>query len=202
MSMRTRKIILAVLCALPAVLGLTSCASYSSKAWVATDGYWYRWTPANGDWAHPVMYVHCPNGGCNEPVNAILAWGRQTNLNIAYGTTGQWNWIAGETNPYWVGNFGDSGYGGLAELWSCVRSTNGYGGCRSGQARTNTYYGGDSNYRLGVACQEAGHMWGMDHADGDCMGLGYFSHANSSLQQWTVDGMHALRYYANCSSPC
>ncbi len=41
---------------------------------------------------------------------------------------------------------------------------------------TNNSCGGANDYMTGVACQEIGHGWGLDHSPtGDCMALGYYS---------------------------
>ena len=69
------------------------------------------------------------------------------------------------------GNYGATGYGGLAEIIS-------YSGnhITHGHARVNYYYSMDSGYKRGVFCQEVGHLFGLDHSNtGSCMGLGYWA---------------------------
>ncbi len=80
------------------------------------------------------------------------------------------------------GNFGNTGWAGLASIessswdWGCFWSCH----ITHAHARYNSYYGGGSQYIQGVYCQEVFHTYGFDHSDtGDCMGLGYFASGTS-----------------------
>ena len=75
------------------------------------------------------------------------------------------------------GNFGNTGWGGLASLesldwdWGCFC----YDYISHGHARYNSYYGGDARWQQGVFCQEIFHTYGFQHSnDGGCMGLSYW----------------------------
>lgn len=85
------------------------------------------------------------------------------------------------------GNFGDTGWGGLASVessgfgwWDC------WWWCHvdHGHARYNSFYGGSSGTGSGsdirgIFCQEIGHLLGLDHSNtGDCMGKSYFNNIN------------------------
>jgi len=88
------------------------------------------------------------------------------------------------------GNFGDTGWGGLAEIisyfWHCHFSFIGIcfdwqPGITHAHARLNTFYfwpnlntGTTSDAGRGVFCQEIGHTFGLDHSPDGCMGKGYF----------------------------
>jgi hypothetical protein len=76
------------------------------------------------------------------------------------------------------GNFGATGWAGLASIESSAWDWGCFGWCHitHAHARYNSYYGGSTNYIQGVYCQEVFHTYGFDHSDtGDCMGLGYFA---------------------------
>lgn len=93
------------------------------------------------------------------------------------------------------GNYGATGYGGLAEIIS-------YSGSHitHGHARLNYYYSYSSNGKRGVFCQEVGHLFGLTHSnDGGCMGYGYWYGDSGSfytLVQHNVDDIYnKYRYY-------
>ncbi len=89
------------------------------------------------------------------------------------------------------GNFGDTGWGGLAEIISyfnhCHFSFLGIcfdsrPGITHAHARLNTFYfwpnlntGSGFDAGRGVFCQEIGHTFGLDHSPDGCMGKGYFA---------------------------
>lgn len=68
------------------------------------------------------------------------------------------------------GNYGPTGWGGLAEIIN-------YSGSHitHGHARLNYYYSYSSNMKRGIQCQEVGHLFGLDHSNDGCMGLGYYN---------------------------
>lgn len=73
------------------------------------------------------------------------------------------------------GNYGNTGWGGLASIESSSGCT-----ILHGHARVNLYYSYTSNGIRGVFCQEIGHPFGLDHSnDGGCMGGGYFYNINT-----------------------
>jgi len=85
----------------------------------------------------------------------------------------------------WDGNYGATGWGGLAELtnldwdWGCWC----YQHIGHAHARYNSYYNsGSQPYRQGVFCQEIFHTYGFAHDNyGNCMGLGYYSGSDYRL---------------------
>lgn len=124
-----------------------------------------------GCWIQPNRTVYVRNTASNySQANAALnEWSNDTILNIvnvSYHT---------EVSVY-DGNYGNTGWGGLASIQS-------YSGCTiyHGHALLNTYYSYTSNGKRGVFCQEVGHLFGLDHSnDGGCMGGGYFYSINSN----------------------
>lgn len=124
-----------------------------------------------GCWKQPNRTVYVRNTASNwsQANAAINEWHNDTILNMVkvnYHT---------EVSVY-DGNYGATGWGGLASIES-------YSGCNilHGHARVNTYYGYTSNGKRGVFCQEIGHLFGLDHSnDGGCMGGGYYYSINSN----------------------
>lgn len=80
-----------------------------------------------------------------------------------------------ETSVY-DGNYGNTGWGGLASIESASGCTINH--CHS---RLNYYYSYSSNGKRGIFCQEFGHCMGLDHSnDGGCMGGGYWYDINTN----------------------
>jgi hypothetical protein len=96
------------------------------------------------------------------------------------------------------GNYGPTGWWGLASIedadwgWHC------FGWCHIGHAhaRYNSYYGGTAADIQGVFCQEIGHAWGLDHSNtGDCMGKGYFNNINVYGPHNNTDFWNMYRFH-------
>lgn len=96
------------------------------------------------------------------------------------------------------GNYGATGWGGLASLedrdwgWHC------FGWCHiaHAHARYNSYYGGSQADIQGIFCQEIGHGWGLDHSNtGDCMGKGYYNNINVYGGHNNTDFFNMYRYH-------
>lgn len=75
------------------------------------------------------------------------------------------------------GNFGDTGWGGLASIqsrswdWGCFC----YAHITHAHARYNTYYPRSAWGIQAIYCQEVFHTYGFDHnASGGCMGYSYY----------------------------
>lgn len=99
----------------------------------------------------------------SEATAAINEWNSDTILNIS-------NVSSGEETLVQDGNYGNTGWGGLATLTSTSGCT-----ILKSTAKLNTYYSWTSNAARGVFCQEVGHTFGLDHSnDGGCMGGGYW----------------------------
>ena len=73
------------------------------------------------------------------------------------------------------GNYGDTGWVGLAEI---INNSGSH--ILHGHARLNYYYNYSSNSKQGTFCQEVGHLFDLDHSDdGSCMGWGYYRSATN-----------------------
>ena len=80
-----------------------------------------------------------------------------------------WNYNVGSHSHVHVfdGNFGNTGWGGLAEImdmgwdWGCWC----YNHIGHGHARVNMYYGYNAYNRQRIFCQEIFHTYGFDHDD-------------------------------------
>jgi len=118
-----------------------------------------------GCWRQPDRTVRTYNTGSRrtEASAAINEWSSKTILNLPLQSS--------HTDiSVFDGNYGNTGWGGLASIES-------YSGCTilHGHARVNLYYGGTSNAIRGIFCQEVGHLFGLTHSnDGGCMGGGYY----------------------------
>ena len=89
----------------------------------------------------------------------------------------------------WGGDFGATGWAGLATIWSNLDS---HGAAATHcHARYNKHYqkpwwdpawwgtsGGQ--WRQGVFCQEIGHCLGLAHSNDGCMGMGYYNHKTTT----------------------
>ncbi|MCI0397410.1 MAG: hypothetical protein L0332_29445 [Chloroflexi bacterium] len=87
------------------------------------------------------------------------------------------------------GNYGNTGWGGLAEIIN-------YSGCHisHGHARLNYYYNYSSADKRGIFCQEIGHLFGLDHSNDGCMGKGYYNNSNVTVQHNWNDIYNKYRY--------
>lgn len=118
-----------------------------------------------GCWIQPnrTIYVRNTASNSSQANAAINEWNADTILTL--------NKVSYHTEiSVFDGNYGNTGWGGLASIES-------YSGCTilHGHATVNTYYSYTSNGKRGVFCQEIGHLFGLDHSnDGGCMGGGYF----------------------------
>lgn len=88
-----------------------------------------------------------------------------------------------------AGNYGNTGWGGVAEIIN-------YSGSHitHGHARVNTYYGYGQSDFIGIQCQEVGHLFGLDHSNDGCMGKGYYNNLNYTVQHNWNDIYNMYRY--------
>lgn len=132
---------------------------------------WWRW-----HWDKTTLGVQIFGSHQSEARAARADWHNNTKLSLPLRSS--------HTDiSVWGGNFGDTGWGGLASIedygwdWHCWASCQ----IKHGHARFNSYYGGSNSWwARGVHCQEIGHLFGLGHNNrGGCMGLGYYSnHTN------------------------
>jgi len=133
---------------------------------VAAPAFAHNW----GCWTQPDRTVYVRNTATysSQAQAAINEWSNDTIINVnnvSYHT---------EVSVY-DGNYGSTGWGGLASIESAS-------GCNITHchSRLNYYYSYTSNGKRGVQCQEFGHCLGLDHSnDGGCMGGGYYYDINS-----------------------
>jgi hypothetical protein len=99
------------------------------------------------------------------------------------------------------GNFGATGWWGLASIEDSDWSWGCFGWCHiaHAHARYNSYYGGTTGYGgdvQGVFCQEVAHTWGLDHSNtGDCMGKGYYNNENFYGPHNNADFYNMYRFH-------
>lgn len=126
----------------------------------------------------PIASAH--NWGCwRQPDRTVRTWNTASRRTEAAAAISEWDSktilsLPGSSShtdiSVFDGNYGNTGWGGLASIESAS-------GCNilHGHARVNLYYGGSSNSIRGIFCQEVGHLFGLDHSnDGGCMGGGYY----------------------------
>jgi predicted Zn-dependent protease len=87
------------------------------------------------------------------------------------------------------GNYGATGWGGLASLESVSGDH-----ILHGHARVNMYYGYGYGDVVGIQCQEVGHLFGLDHSNDGCMGKGYYNNLNSTVSHNWSDIYNMYRY--------
>lgn len=92
-------------------------------------------------------------------------------------------------------NYGPTGWVGLAEpCFHCSRGNP--TPWTHGHAKLNSYYSETDASWQGIACQEIGHVIGLDHGDhGDCMAKRYFSPSSNNVGSTSVN--HIRNYYAS-----
>lgn len=132
---------------------------------------WGRW-----HWDKSNFQVYLFGTHKNEAVRAINRWNGATDVTMT--STSQHKDMS-----VWGGNFGDTGWGGLASIENAGWDWHCWANCRitHGHARFNSFYGGSNSWWAeGVFCQEVGHLFGLGHnSNGGCMGLSYYpNHTN------------------------
>jgi hypothetical protein len=144
--------------------------------------YWF----SSGYWLHPAsrtvpIYIA---GSTSTQRSYVAAAAAEWDSKTVYALPRTSTLSTTKNLSYNIGNYGDSGWLGLAYgsyHWTATT------------ARTNTYYSADSIERRGIACQEIGHTLGLDHYPGDCMGLGYFASASSYVRAATASDLNLKR---------
>jgi hypothetical protein len=136
-------------------------AALALAAFAAPEAQAHRW----GCWIQADRNVKVRNVASRsaDAAAAINEWNADTILNIS-------SVSSGEETLVLDGNYGNTGWGGLASLTSVSGCT-----ILKSTAKLNLYYSWTSNAARGVFCQEVGHTFGLDHSnDGGCMGGGYW----------------------------
>ncbi|MGI9039028.1 MAG: hypothetical protein ACR2GQ_09210 [Gemmatimonadota bacterium] len=142
--------------------------------WDTAAGDAHDW--GNWHWDQSNFEVYLFGTHQNEAIRSINIWNSETDVRMTSTSS------HGDMSV-WGGNFGDTGWSGLASIektgwdWHC------WANCRiaHGHARYNSYFGsGNSWFAQGVFCQEVGHLFGLGHnSRGGCMGLTYYDdHTN------------------------
>lgn len=147
-------------------LAMVGTAVVFMLPWVEAPAAAHNW----GCWRQPNRTVYSYNSASNnsQAAAALNEWSVDTILNVV--NVGSHTEIS-----VFDGNYGNTGWGGLASIESAS-------GCNilHGHATLNTYYSYTSNGKRGIFCQEVGHLWGLDHSnDGGCMGGGYYYDINT-----------------------
>ncbi|GIV98058.1 MAG: hypothetical protein KatS3mg057_2715 [Herpetosiphonaceae bacterium] len=88
------------------------------------------------------------------------------------------------------GNYGATGWGGLAEIINYTSGSH----ITHGHARLNYYYSYSSTGKQGVFCQEVGHLFGLDHSNDGCMGMGYYNNIYYTVPHNWNDIYNMYRY--------
>ncbi|MFD1542807.1 hypothetical protein [Nonomuraea guangzhouensis] len=93
------------------------------------------------------------------------------------------------------GNYGNTGWGGLAEIISYMSGNH----ITHGHARLNYYYSYTSAMKQGIQCQEVGHLFGLDHSNNGCMGLGYYNNVTTTVaHNWSdISSMYRTSHHAS-----
>jgi len=152
--------------------------------WLDAPASAHNW----GCWRQPNRTVLVYNSAANrtQAAAALSEWSADTILNISNRTSHT------EVSVY-DGNYGATGWGGLASIESSS-------GCNitHGHATLNTYYSYTSNGKRGVFCQEVGHLFGLQHSnDGGCMGGGYYYDINTNYNVVSHNISDIASKYAN-----
>lgn len=167
---------LLVLGLLVANLGIFSAQNtVSAHSW---DGYHWNKGGTRVD-----LYHHWEFGSHYSEANAAMY-----NFWVSVGMLYNWWYSEHEDISVWDGNYGNTGWGGLAEIWLgwdwgcwCNRHIT------HGHARVNTYYGYNYTEIKGIFCQEIWHTYGFRHHPySSCMGLGYYGGATYALSSHDV----------------
>lgn len=166
---------------------LFGLAGLLALPWLDAPAFAHNW----GCWRQPNRTVYSRNTAANssQAAAALNEWSVDTILNVVnvnYHT---------EISVY-DGNYGNTGWGGLASIESAS-------GCNitHGHATLNTYYSYTSNGKRGVFCQEVGHLFGLQHSnDGGCMGGGYYYDINTYYNVVSHNINDIAAKYANVSA--
>ena len=141
--------------------------------------------------AHNWGSWHWDKGGSHVQIQSLISGGTTTQAVAA--RLDAWNNVSNLYNysvnyhtdvSVFDGNFGATGWGGLASIESTGWDWGCFGWCHiaHAHARYNSYYGGSAWYIQGVYCQEVYHTYGFDHdSTGGCMGLGYYPNVSNVL---------------------
>ncbi len=141
--------------------------------------------------AHNWWAYHWDKSGSRIQIQSLIFGSTQSQAEAA--RVDAWNKVSNLYNyrvdyhtdvSVFDGNYGDTGWAGLASIESANWCWSALGYCHitHGHARVNLYYPSSSWYRQGIYCQEVFHTYGFDHdSSGGCMGLGYYSGQSNVL---------------------
>lgn len=192
-----------------AAMGRTQRAGETTWEWADStilttmDGFWLRRTPADGSWRTMPIAVSCPalQSDCDEVLRAVGTWRAALPfMQMPARTARTPEQFAALQTPttvsYVVRDMGDTGWRGMASLSACTSTV--WHGCRGASAMTNTYMPATAAPvdLQAIACQELGHVMGLGHAPGDCMGYTYFQSSSNSVGASSIAMIRMMRYSA------
>ncbi len=171
---------------LAAIVGLLCANLFVGSGALAHDWGSWHW---NRGGSTVTIQIYNTTTYRAEANRAVADWNNRTLLSLPQ--------VSSHTDiSLFDGNYGATGYGGLAEIIS-------YSGSHitHGHARLNYYYSYSSNGKQGVLCQEVGHLFGLTHSnDGGCMGMGYWYNTDPNhytIVQHNIDDIYnKYRYYS------
>lgn len=164
------------------VLAVLLCFNLALVSGNVAAHNWWSW-----HWDKSTLGVYVYGPSTAESRQAIYDWHSMTDLSLPERTS--------HTDvSVFAGNYGDTGWGGLASIESYSWDWHCWWWCKitHAHARYNSYYGGSSWWIRGVQCQEVGHTFGLDHNNrGGCMGLGYYAGSSNRPSSHDVSDVNA-----------
>lgn len=106
-------------------------------------------------------------------------WDTKTNAAVV-----PWSTHSGSQQHYVDGYFGATGWQGIAEVV--------YHPATETHTTYNLSYPQGTYYMRAVACQEIGHLLGLNHFAGDCMGAGYFSSYTNGVTTHSINMVNTI----------
>jgi hypothetical protein len=191
---KARRTLLLMLALVGCSLALAGC--YKPVPSLTSTGIWRPYTPSSGSWNNVRVGSNCSGPECTQTQNGVNVWNYASNYNM----------VRTNSSPhFWVnwGYYGSTGWRGLTEKENCARRAYGRGGCTVARIYINKSYVNRSDDH-GTNCHELGHVAGLGHFEGDCMGSAGASRPRSPGKP-SVDLIHYLRAVsAQCtpSKPC
>jgi hypothetical protein len=166
------------------VTGLALICLLAANVFMAREALAHQWGRWHWNKSGSSVPLSIYNSGTyrTEAANAISDWNVNTILTLS-------NASSHTEISVFDGNYGNTGWGGLASLESVSGNH-----ILHAHSRLNTYYSYSSTDKRGVQCQEVGHTFGLDHSNDGCMGKGYYNNLNTTVQHNWNDIYNIYRY--------